>query len=162
MEGLEPEKGWGRLTPRQLEVARLTAEGLSARDIAGRLGMSEGTVANVRRTVRRRLGLAPGQGIGDAFNQAAPPSTAEAGAGTDRRNHHALRKAIATLGELSRQLDAQATAVYRAGRRRSDPDSLWQGIELAKMAEAVEAVLGQSLQSARIRVVDLRSPRVVD
>ena len=39
-----PSVGWGRLTPTELEVARLAVEGLDNLAIGGRLFMSRGTV----------------------------------------------------------------------------------------------------------------------
>ncbi|MFD9305789.1 ATP-binding protein [Streptomyces sp. NPDC060048] len=44
------------LTPRQLQVALLVAEGLTNRQIAGRLGIAEWTVVNHVRHVMRKLG----------------------------------------------------------------------------------------------------------
>lgn len=45
-----------RLTPRQLQVLRLLAEGVTARGIAGRLGLAETTVRNHIRAVLSELG----------------------------------------------------------------------------------------------------------
>jgi DNA-binding CsgD family transcriptional regulator len=45
-----------RLTARQLEVLRLLAEGVTARGIAGRLGLAEATVRNHIRAVLAQLG----------------------------------------------------------------------------------------------------------
>ncbi|MFI5933930.1 ATP-binding protein [Actinoplanes sp. NPDC051494] len=48
--------GAALLTPRQLQVAQSVAEGLTNRQIAGRLGIAEWTVVNHVRQVMRRLG----------------------------------------------------------------------------------------------------------
>ncbi|MBB4892318.1 non-specific serine/threonine protein kinase [Streptomyces olivoverticillatus] len=48
--------GTQRLTPRQVQVAMLVAEGLTNKQIAGRLDISEWTVVNHVRQVMRRLG----------------------------------------------------------------------------------------------------------
>jgi DNA-binding CsgD family transcriptional regulator len=45
----------GSLTPRQLEVLRLLAEGKRAKEIAGQLWLSETTVRNHIRAVLREL-----------------------------------------------------------------------------------------------------------
>jgi DNA-binding NarL/FixJ family response regulator len=45
------------LSPRELEVLRLICEGLSNRDIAGRLGLSINTVAVHRSNIMRALGV---------------------------------------------------------------------------------------------------------
>jgi two-component system response regulator NreC len=50
----EPEK---QLTPRQQEVLRLLAEGLTSREIAERLGLSVKTVEHHRENIMERLGL---------------------------------------------------------------------------------------------------------
>lgn len=45
-----------QLTPRQLQVAMLVSEGMTNRQIAERLGLSEWTAVNHVRQVMRRLG----------------------------------------------------------------------------------------------------------
>ncbi|MEU8817614.1 response regulator transcription factor [Actinoplanes sp. NPDC048796] len=45
------------LTPREIEVIRLMAEGLETTEIAGRLSYSERTVKGIIHTITRRLGL---------------------------------------------------------------------------------------------------------
>ena len=45
------------LTPRQREIAALVAEGLTNDEIAERLGLVRGTVANLVVKVMRKLGL---------------------------------------------------------------------------------------------------------
>jgi DNA-binding NarL/FixJ family response regulator len=49
--------GWGPLTPREREVAALVARGMTNREIARALVLTEGTVANHVRRVLVRLGL---------------------------------------------------------------------------------------------------------
>ncbi|HLI58100.1 MAG TPA: LuxR C-terminal-related transcriptional regulator [Solirubrobacteraceae bacterium] len=44
-----------RLSPRQREILRLLADGVRARGIAARLGLSEATVRNHIRSLLRRL-----------------------------------------------------------------------------------------------------------
>lgn len=45
------------LTPREVEVVRLVAGGLTSKEIASRLGLSEKTVVNHRTNVMRKLGV---------------------------------------------------------------------------------------------------------
>ena len=45
------------LTPRERDVVRLTASGLSSREIAKRLGLKPKTVDNCRYRVRQKLNL---------------------------------------------------------------------------------------------------------
>ncbi len=45
------------LTPREIEILRLMAEGLSGREVAQRLSISAGTVANHRRIILLKLGV---------------------------------------------------------------------------------------------------------
>lgn len=53
---LAPERD-GRLTARQLEILRAVASGLSSKEIAQQLSLSEKTVANHRARIMERLGL---------------------------------------------------------------------------------------------------------
>ena len=52
-----PQEPPARLTNRQLQVLRLLAEGVTARGIAGRLGLAETTVRNHIRAVLAELGV---------------------------------------------------------------------------------------------------------
>ncbi len=46
-----------RLSPREREILRFVAEGLSSREVGRRLSISAGTVANHRRTILLKLGV---------------------------------------------------------------------------------------------------------
>lgn len=50
------DDGMGRLSKREADVARLVAEGLGNKDIAGQLGLSEHTVRNYLFHVFDKLG----------------------------------------------------------------------------------------------------------
>ena len=50
-------KGLARLSRRETEVARMLVKGFSAKQVAGALGTSEGTVKNQRKAVYRKLGI---------------------------------------------------------------------------------------------------------
>lgn len=59
LTGVGAESGGGRrdgLTAREIEVLRLLGEGLSNRDIAGRLVISENTAANHLRSILAKTG----------------------------------------------------------------------------------------------------------
>lgn len=51
-------EGSRRLTPREVEVVKLFADGLSYGGIARRLGVSENTVKNHATSIRQKLGAA--------------------------------------------------------------------------------------------------------
>ena len=56
--GTTPEaKGPAKLSPRELEVARLVAEGLTNREIASRLFVSERTVDGHLEHIREKLNV---------------------------------------------------------------------------------------------------------
>jgi DNA-binding NarL/FixJ family response regulator len=54
---LEVRQPLARLSPRQIEVLRLITEGLTSREIASRLRLSEKTVETHRSAVAQRLGI---------------------------------------------------------------------------------------------------------
>jgi DNA-binding CsgD family transcriptional regulator len=54
---LEVRRPLARLSPRQIEVLRLITEGLTSREIAARLRLSEKTVETHRSAVAQRLGI---------------------------------------------------------------------------------------------------------
>jgi DNA-binding NarL/FixJ family response regulator len=54
----EPRASAGRLTPRQIEVMRLTAEGLTMKEVARALGVSPRTVESHKYELMQVLGLA--------------------------------------------------------------------------------------------------------
>lgn len=73
------------LTPRQLQVARLVAEGLGNKQVARRLGISEWTVVNHLREIMRRLECTSRVQVAGWIQQrsagAAGPGAGHAGAG---------------------------------------------------------------------------------
>ena len=56
-ERKRPSSGWGSLTPTELDVVRLVAEGIPNKDIATRLFVSPRTVQSHLRHVYNKLGL---------------------------------------------------------------------------------------------------------
>ncbi len=57
-ERKRPTSGWGALTPMELDVVRLVAEGLGNKDIGARLFISPRTVQTHLTHVYAKLGLA--------------------------------------------------------------------------------------------------------
>lgn len=57
LRALEVRQPLSRLSPRQIEVLRLITEGLTSREIADRLQLSEKTVETHRSAVAQRLGI---------------------------------------------------------------------------------------------------------
>jgi two-component system nitrate/nitrite response regulator NarP len=62
--GDRPSSAVDKLSPRQLRVARLVADGFRTREIAQLLRMSERTVSAHRTEITKRLGLRSSAGIG--------------------------------------------------------------------------------------------------
>ena len=58
-----PHPGLAGLTPRQLEILRLIARGMSTADIAAELGLSQSTVTFHRVNIRKTLGLDSERGL---------------------------------------------------------------------------------------------------
>ena len=56
-ERKRPSSGWASLTPTELDVVRLVAEGIPNKDIAARLFVSPRTVQSHLRHVYNKLGL---------------------------------------------------------------------------------------------------------
>jgi DNA-binding NarL/FixJ family response regulator len=86
---IEARQPLSRLSPRQIEVLRLITEGLTSREIASRLGLSEKTVETHRSAVAQRLGIRDVAGlvryaVRVGLTSVAPPFDArrrDAGAG---------------------------------------------------------------------------------
>ena len=85
---LEVRQPLSRLSPRQIEVLRLITEGLTSREIASRLRLSEKTVETHRSAVAQRLGIRDVAGlvryaVRVGLTSLAPPfdGRREAGAG---------------------------------------------------------------------------------
>jgi DNA-binding CsgD family transcriptional regulator len=72
-ERKRPTTGWGSLTPTELDVVRLVAEGIPNKEIATRLFTSPRTVQSHLRHVYNKLGLTSGHAhAGDKKGGAAP------------------------------------------------------------------------------------------
>ena len=76
LAGAGPARRWdplAGLTPRQREVARLLAVGLSAREVAARLHLSEHTVRDHRRAIRDWLGVSDRSEVPARLRRALSP-----------------------------------------------------------------------------------------
>ena len=161
-----------RLSPRETQVAILSAEGLSAEEMARSLGIRVGTVRNVRRALRRKLDIPPSAALnqaltglfgsvasGGARGQDRPDkSTGEpdpAGArrlpATERRVHLSVRQAISSVGQLAERLDARAVAVAGAAEHtpKASEQLVWESQQLLVMADALHELQAQAI--ARVR-----------
>lgn len=54
---------WGRLSAREAQILRLLGQGGVAREIAGRLGVSQKTVESHQQRIKQKLGLATGAAL---------------------------------------------------------------------------------------------------
>jgi DNA-binding NarL/FixJ family response regulator len=95
---LEVRQPLARLSPRQIEVLRLITEGLTSREIAARLTLSEKTVETHRSAVAQRLGIRDVAGlvryaVRVGLTSLAPPFDGrrrEAGAGLAASPSHSV------------------------------------------------------------------------
>ncbi len=161
-----------RLSPRETQVAILSAEGLSAEDMGRSLGIRVGTVRNIRRALRRKLDIPPGAtlnevltgvfgsvtsrgGRGGVVPHDARPEPSAAGDGRvpapERRVHLSVRQAISSVGQLAERLDARAVAVAGAAEHSSKAREqlVWESEQLVAMADALHEVQAQAI--ARVR-----------
>ena len=169
-----------RLSPRETQVAILSAEGLSADDMSRSLGIRVGTVRNIRRALRRKLDIPASAALNIAlsglFGSVASAGTvapdgsvaaggervedgrdipgsvrARRGPAPERRVHLSVRQAIASVGQLAERLDARAVAV--AGAAEHSPKAREQLVWEAEQLLAVADALHevQSKAIARVR-----------
>jgi DNA-binding CsgD family transcriptional regulator len=92
------------LSPRELQVAILTAEGLSTEELAVSLGIGEGTVKTVRQAIRRKLGISRGSKLGDELAHFFGPRLTTL-------SHHLPRSGVAS--EPPRSADAGRDVICR-------------------------------------------------
>jgi DNA-binding CsgD family transcriptional regulator len=123
------EPGRRPLTDRQLQIALMTAQGLSAARIADQLGISVGTVQNSRSRIRRRLGLATADHLPEALGGIVEPATEG-----ERRRLAALRQAIASVEAAADQLRRQSRQTARA----QEPVAAWEAALIGQMAEELQ------------------------
>lgn len=162
----EPPLAVYRLSPRETQVAILTAEGLSAEELAASLGIRVGTLRNVRRTLRHKLDVPADVPLNvmlfrifgsepaaeEAANEApAPPS------GVERRVHLSVRQAISSVGDLADRLDARAVAVADAAERspKSRDRLAWESEQIRAIALELHQVEAQAIARVRAHLASL-------
>jgi DNA-binding CsgD family transcriptional regulator len=156
--------GLYRLSPRETQVAILTAEGLSADDLATGLGIKVGTVRNIRQTLRRKLDVPPQLPLNEALNGLFGTIPKDDNAsrqlagidespepGEDRRIHLSVRQAISSVAELAERLDARSAAVASAAQHtpRSRDRLLWEADQLRAIADDLHELEAEAI--ARVR-----------
>ena len=156
----EPPLAVYRLSPRETQVAILTAEGLSAEELAASLGIRVGTLRNVRRSLRHKLDVPADVPLNQMLfkifgsepaaeetvsESAGPPS------GVERRVHLSVRQAISSVGDLADRLDARAVAVADAAERtpKSRDRLAWESEQIRAIALELHEVEAQAI--ARVR-----------
>ena len=155
----EPPLAVYRLSPRETQVAILTAEGLSAEDLAASLGIRVGTLRNIRRSLRHKLDVPTevplNETLFQVFGSGAPTEEPEEPiappSGVERRVHLSVRQAISSVGDLAERLDARAAAVSGAAdRSRKSRDRLsWEAEQIQEIAAELHAVEQNAI--ARVR-----------
>ncbi|HZT65559.1 MAG TPA: helix-turn-helix transcriptional regulator [Acidimicrobiales bacterium] len=146
------------LTAQELHIAALTAEGLTAQQVADNLGITLGTVNQKRHDIRRKLGVKTGGNLRAALiarfgSGTLSPLEQDQPEGSDKRVYLALRHAISSVDELRLRLEARAAAVRRAATNIAGGlDLAWEAAEIEKLA----ADLAQAHQRA---VASARAPR---
>lgn len=155
-----------RLSPRETQVAILTAEGLSAEDLAASLGIGVGTLRNMRRTLRRKLDVPSEMPLNTVLleifgsepvpaatpeEQGAPPN------GKDRRVHLSVRQAISSVGELADRLEARSVAVAGAAdrSRKSHDRLLWEAEQIRAVSKELHAVEAQAIARVRAHLASI-------
>jgi DNA-binding NarL/FixJ family response regulator len=88
------------LTPRELEVVRLIADGLDTGQMATRLGISEKTVAVHRQNIYRKLGVSNDVRVAEWFLGKKLHEMFVSLADTDELNRQELRKLLKEGAEI--------------------------------------------------------------
>jgi DNA-binding CsgD family transcriptional regulator len=160
----DPPFGLYRLSPRETQVAILTAEGLSAEDLAAGLGIKVGTVRNIRQALRRKLDVPAQLPLNEALvglfgtiprdDNADRPLAGiddEPEPAQERRVHLSVRQAISSVGELAERLDARSAAVAAAAQhtRKSRNRLLWEADQLRAIAQDLHELEAEAI--ARVR-----------
>jgi len=132
-----------RLTPREVRVAVLVAEGKSTAEIAATIGTSPGRASGLRQAIRRKLGITARQPL-EAYLRnelglaAAPPDEGAprpAVAVPERRRQLLLRMTLDEIGALATRADRRANALVQVtgadpadddpARQPVDPEARW-------------------------------------
>lgn len=134
------------LSPRELQVAILSAEGATVAELARDLGIGTGTVMSIRRHIRNKLGLSRDASLDSSLltlistigNTGLPDASVPAGATPQatlaRRRFLVLRQAISELERTGERIAERAEAMRRLGDKDSDPGQAWQLEQLTNLA----------------------------
>ena len=158
---LGPEARVATLSPRELQVAILSAEGATVAELARDLGIGTGTVMSIRRHIRNKLGLTRDASLDSSLltlistvgNAGLPSSDAPAGATPQatlaRRRFLVLRQAISELERTGERIAERAAAMRRLGDKESDPGHVWQLEQLTNLASGLSRFTEEFIATVR-------------
>jgi transposase-like protein len=154
------------LSPRELQVAILSAEGATVAELARDLGIGSGTVMSIRRHIRNKLGLTREASLDSSLlrlistiaSNDLPEHSAAAGATPQatlaRRRFLVLRQAISELERTGERIAERAEAMRRLGDTVSDPGHAWQLEQLTQLSAALAHFTDDFVASVRDRAPD--------
>lgn len=148
------------LSPRELQVALLSAEGATVAELARDLGIGPGTVMSIRRHIRNKLGLTRDESLDSSLLAlisavgASIPADAESEGATPqatlaRRRYLVLRQAISELERTGERIAERAGAMRRLGERETDPGHAWQLDQLTQLAAGLTRFTEEFIASVR-------------
>jgi len=161
-----------QLSPREMQVALLSAEGASIAELARDLGIGTGTVMSIRRHIRNKLGLTRDESLDSSLldiisrlgpTKSSPPETqrpegALASASTQatlaRRRYLVLRQAISELERTGERITERAAAMARMASELDDPSQAWQLEQLNTLAGGLARFTEEFIASVRDRSPD--------
>jgi DNA-binding CsgD family transcriptional regulator len=159
---LGPEARVAELSPRELQVAILSAEGATVAELARDLGIGAGTVMSIRRHIRNKLGLMRDEsldssllGLMSAIGSADPPDSDEnsvvavPSATLARRRYLVLRQAISELERTGERITERVQTMRRLGEHEPDSGHTWQLEQLAALAEGLARFTEDFIASVR-------------
>ena len=135
-----------RLTPREVGVLLLVAEGRTSREIGETLGVTNDRVAGVRQAIRRKLGTPVGMELGDWLRSVPTPMLPASILATpappkddaERRTRLLLRTTISELRTLAARAATRATALEGVGVEHGE-DLSEEALLLRSMAYSLDA-----------------------
>ncbi len=159
-----------QLSPREMQVALLSAEGASIAELARDLGIGTGTVMSIRRHIRNKLGLTRDESLDSSLldiisrlgpstfptpvprpegdpARAAPPTQATLA----RRRYLVLRQAISELERTRERIAERAAAMARMASELDDPGQAWQLDQLKHLADGLARFTEEFIASIRGR-----------
>lgn len=156
-----PEARVADLSPRELQVAILSAEGATVAELARDLGIGTGTVMSIRRHIRNKLGLSREASLDSSLltlistigSTGLPAPAGPAGATPQatlaRRRFLVLRQAISELERTGERIAERADAMRRLGEREGDAGHAWQLEQLTKLAAGLARFTEEFVASVR-------------